>query len=362
MNLNSKNTIFTYKTNKVKYNRNIIIGKKTIGDGFPPYIIAEMACAHNGSYDQAKELIRISKESGADACQLQFFIPESTVTPNHEVFQVLKNIEFSQKQWESLFNYGKDIGLEMFVCTYDIPSVLFAINLGVDGIKLNSSDLSNPDILKAVAKSGIPFTLGTGASSFEEISKGLIYASENGANNIVLMHGVQNFPTQNKDLNISRIELLKDVFKNIPVGYADHTNGDDEFGRVIDLIALGFGASVFEKHITLSRKDKGIDYQAALEPHELKDYVSKIRKGHEAIGSQGLKPLTKSDLKYRKFQKKSIVANCDLKEGEIITRDKVEFLRNSEPGLAPIDFNLIEKKVLRFNKKKYANIIQNDVK
>ena len=338
----------------MKFKSSITINNKTIGNGNRPYIIAEMACAHNGDYQQAHDLIQASYEAGADACQLQFFVPEETVTPSHEVFSVLQDICLSDEQWTELFNYGKGLGIDMFVCTYDVPSVKLAVGLKADGIKLNSADLSNPDVLKAVAKSKIPFTLGTGASTFEEIARGLRYTYDNGAEEVILMHGVQNFPTQNKDLNIKRIALLKSVFDSYPVGYADHTDGDDEFGNVIDLLAVGLGANVLEKHITLSRKDKGIDYQAALEPEEFKKYVKDIHRGFEALGTTEIKPFTESDLKYRKFQKKSIVAARDLKEGEVIDRKAVRFLRNEVPGIAPIEFERIDglklsKPILKFD-------------
>jgi N,N'-diacetyllegionaminate synthase len=176
-----------------------------------------------------------------------------------------------------------------------------------------------------------------------------------------LMHGVQNFPTKNNDLNIARIELIKDTFKNIPVGYADHTDGEDKFGNVIDLLAVGMGAAVLEKHITLSRAAKGIDYQAALEPAEFAAYVKTIRKGYEAMGKAEIKPFTESDLKYRKFQKKSIVASSDLKAGEVISREKVRFLRNSVPGISPIEFNKLENKKLRSDKIIFENILETDV-
>lgn len=345
----------------MKFNTTIDIKGKRIGLGENPYIIAEMACAHNGDFEQAKALIKASHETGADACQLQFFVPEETVTPSHEVFKVLQDISFTDKEWTDLFNYGRELGIDMFICTYDVPSVLLAKKLGADGIKLNSADLSNPDVLKAVAQSGIPFTLGTGASTFEEIERGLKFTSDNGAQNVVLMHGVQNFPTKNTDLNIARIQLIKNTFKNIPVGYADHTDGEDTFGNIIDLLAVGMGAAVLEKHITLSRAAKGIDYQAALEPSEFAAYVKTIRKGFEAMGIAETKPFSESDLKYRKFQKKSIVASTDLKAGDIISRDKVRFLRNSIPGIAPIELDKLVNKKLRSDKTIFENILETDV-
>lgn len=337
----------------------IQIKNKIIANKHQPYIIAEMACAHDGDFDKAFKLIDAAVNANADAIQLQFFKSEETVTPHHEVYNILKKIEFSEQQWADIFNYARSKNIHVFVCTYDVPSVALAAKLGADGIKLNSADLSNPEVVIAVAKTGIPFTLGTGASTLDEIASGIRIAKENGAKDIILMHGVQNFPTKTEDLNICRVELLRDVF-NLPVGYHDHTEGEDPFAQVVDLIAVGIGACVIEKHITLSRAEKGIDYQAALEPNEFKTFVERIRRAYIAIGSKEIKPFTESELRYRKFQKKSIVASRNLKSGEVITREMVSFIRNVEPGIAPRYFDeSVDGKVLTKDIAQFENITEN---
>ena len=343
-----------------EFNKKIRIGSKTIGNGYEPYIIAEMACAHNGNFEQVKALIDASKVAGADATQLQFFDINEVVTPVNELKEILDGIVFSPKEWTELFHYGKSKGIDVWVCTYDLPSVELAIKLKADGIKLNSADLSNPEVVEAVAASGIPFTLGTGASTLEEIQSGLSSAYLAGARDAILMHGVQNFPTKIEDLNISRIDLLKNTF-DMPVGYHDHVDGEDSFGKVVDLIAIGLGANVLEKHIALDRSEKGLDYQAALEPNELKKYVERVKLAFKAYGSKIPKPFTASDLKYRKFQKKSIVAKKKLKAGDILKREDVFFSRNSEPGIAPIYFSEMENKKMNKDIEQYANILREDI-
>ncbi len=337
----------------------IAIGDETIGKDRRPYIIAEIACAHDGDYDRAKALIDAATNAKADAVQLQFFDLDEVVTPHHEVFDLLKTITFSPDQWTELFVYARTKDIHVWVCTYDLPSVELAIKLGADGIKLNSSDLSNPEVVERVAQSGIPFTLGTGASTLEEINNGLQLAVAHGAKEIVLMHGVQNFPTRTEDLNISRITLLKDVF-GVPVGYHDHTDGDDPFAQMVDLIAVGLGADIIEKHLTIDRSAKGTDYQAALEPDEYAEFVARLHRAHIAYGSKELRPFSTSDLKYRKFQKKSVVTAHPLKAGSVIARSDVKFIRNTVPGLAPIDFRLVEGKKLKHDLDAFANILESD--
>ena len=338
----------------------IKIGNKFVGTGHSPFIIAEMACAHDGSFDKAKKIIDAAADAQADAIQLQFFFCDTTVTPHHEVYQVLKRIQFSEQQWTELFQYARSKNIFVFVCTYDMPSVKLAMKLKADGIKLNSSDLSNPEIIIAVAESGIPFTLGTGAQTMDEIKNGLEIASKHGAENSVLMYGVQNFPTKIEDLNILKILILKEKF-GIPVGYQDHTDAEDPFSNMVDLIAVGMGANIIEKHITLNRAEKGIDHQASLNPNEFKAFVKNIRTAFVALGSKEIKPFSESDLRYRKFQKKSIVAAKNIMKGEKISKENVLFIRNVIPGLSPAEFTQVSGKIAVRDITAYENIIQSDV-
>ncbi|HTF06151.1 MAG TPA: N-acetylneuraminate synthase family protein [Bacteroidia bacterium] len=336
------------------------IKSRKIGPGCPVYIIAEMACAHDGDLNKALKLIDAAVAAGADAVQLQFFRSDETVVPAHEVYGVLQKIEFTEDQWKTIIAHARKSDIAVMICTFDLPSVHAATSSGADAIKLNSADLSNPEVVGAVAKSGLPFTLGTGASYDEEIMSGLDMAAANGATQVILMHGVQNFPTKTEDLNIRRVKYLQEKF-NIPVGYHDHTDGSDSFAPIVDLIAIGIGAHVIEKHITIDRSEKGIDYQASLEPEEFKEFVATIRRAETALGFALKTSLTESDLRYRKFQKKSIVAARKIEAGELITRNDVKFIRNTTPGLPPSDMALIEGRRALIEIELYQNIQQEHV-
>ncbi len=338
-----------------------IVVDTRIGDGECPYIIAEMACAHDGDVEKAYKLVDAAAKSQANAVQLQIFHTAEIVVPSHHLYPLLEKIEFSQQNWLDLAKYAKRLGLHVWVCTYDVPSVTLAVKMQADAIKLNSADLLNLDVLRAVAETGLPFTLGTGASSIDEITESLTYLETLGAlDNAILMHGVQNFPTEIDDLNIGRVKLLKKLF-NCPVGYHDHTDAELEFSKYVDLIAVGAGANVIEKHITLDRAEKGTDYQAALEPKEFKHFVETIRTASTALGKKTLSPLSESDLKYRTFQKKSIVVVQPLQKGDVLSREKVQFLRNITNGLAPNQFSQLEGKKVTRNINAYENIEWKDV-
>lgn len=315
--------------NRVNPEDIIKIGNKTIKEG-SAFIIAEMACAHDGEYFKAIELIDVAVNSGCDAVQLQFFNTESNVVVDHNLYSLLQKIEFSPEQWSNLVDYARHSGINVFACAYDYPSLELAIDLNVDGIKFNSADLNNIEMLKLVAGSGIVFTLGTGASRMEEIGLALETVLDTGGSNVILMHGMQSFPTAVESANISRIKTLKAAYST-HVGYADHTAGDDPFSQQIDLLAFSMGATVFEKHYTLDRKQKGTDYQAALDPEILNRYVSNLRSAEKAIGSkQFVSVFSEEEINYRQFQKKKIVAARDLLSGEILNREDVKLLRTNE--------------------------------
>jgi sialic acid synthase SpsE len=203
-------------------------------------------------------------------------------------------------------------------------------------------------------------TLGTGASTLDEIGEALQAIQNAGGRKVVLMHGVQNFPTALDDANIRHIKLLQRVF-NLPVGYQDHTDASQGISKIIDLVALGMGACILEKHITLDRSQKGTDYQAALEPEEFKAWVRTMRSASSALGTDQIRPLTESDLTYRKFQKKSIVAATAITAGDVITREKVAFLRTGVPALAPGQLSAVLGKRMRRNIHAYEPVVLDDL-
>lgn len=339
----------------------VTIAGRKVGAGHPPFVIAEMACAHNGEVDQARRLIDAAAQARANAVQLQFFRRDHCVTPLHETYAVLGRLEFTDMQWTGLVEHARTRGIPVLVCAYDAPSLELALSLNADGVKLNSADLANPEIVSAVSRSGLPFTLGTGASTLSEVRESLQLAHGSGARQVVLMHGVQNFPTMTADANLARVDLLKRSFPDVPVGYADHTDARDPFCQVVDLIALGFGASVIEKHITLDRSAEGVDYQAALEPSEFARFVERLEQANYCLGPPQEMPFTESDVRYRRFQKKSVVAAYDLQPGQIVSRQAVHFLRNRDPGLPPSAFDRLDGKRTRHAIHRHENIGLDDV-
>ena len=323
----------------MKLNDTISIRGTSVSDLSPTYIIAEMACAHQGDIGNAFELIDTSVAAKADFIQFQIFTPSANMAPTSKNYRLLQDLEFSKSQWVDLAAYARQQDIHLSIFVYDEPSLELALTLQPDMLKLNSSELSNPHMLDGAASSGLPFTMGTGASSHEEISAAIDRVLSKGARDVILMHGMQNFPTELSDANLRRIRKLKDDFDALVI-FADHTSPDHELALWIDLAAIGMGASLLEKHIVLDRSKGGVDWQSALEPHEFMHYVRMIRESQAAFGSYEFTEFTESERNYRQFQKKSLVSARDIKAGETLEVEDVMFLRvqGQQEGISPMLF------------------------
>lgn len=330
------------------------IKNRIIGKGYPTFIIAEMACAHQGDVKKACELVKVAVKAQADAIQLQLFKKEIYMSPISKSYDLITKLELSQEEWLRVIKLIKKENILFFSAGYDIESIKFLRDNEVDAFKVHSSDTSNPEVLKEVAKSGKPIFLSCGASTITEIEKTIKILRENGTKDIVLMHGYQAFPTKIEDTHLNFIRTLEETF-DLNVGFYDHVDGSSILAKIIPIMAIGYGTQVIEKHFILSRKEKGIDYESSLEPVDLSHFIELLRKSEKAIGSKDIRGFTEDELKYRENCKKSIVAMIDIKEGEIITKDKIMFLRN-EPGIPPVNFNQIEGKIAKKAIKKYHNL------
>ena len=333
--------------------KNFKIGNFSINE-YKTFIIAEMACAHGGSFTKAKKIIDAAVKANANAVQFEIFDPDTCCLPGTDENKELHSVNFTKKQWDILLEYSKKKKIIRSIFAYDLNSLKYAIKKKVELIKFNSSDLLNIDMLNEISKTNIPLTLGTGSSNLNEINLALKFLyKKNKKIKIILMHGVQNFPTSPKNERINKIDDLKKVF-NCNVGYANHTAGENFSSSFIDLAAIGKGLSIFEKHITLRRADKEFDYFSSLEPKEFKEYVKNIRFAEKVLfNGDGFK-YTKSDKQYRIFQKKTIVASKEIKKGEKFSRENLIFIRNMEKeGIQPIFLNKIinrraKKKIKKF--------------
>jgi sialic acid synthase SpsE len=284
------------------------------------------------------------------------------MSPKRKEYKLLKKIQFTKQQWKELVSFSRKNypHLKIYVCVYEHSSIDFIDALKIDGYKLNSSDLSNPLVLDKVAAKNKPINLSVGASTILEIEKAIKRIRDVSNLKITLMYGHQSFPTKPKDVHMSFMNKLAEHFK-LPIGYQDHCDADQESGFWLPAASLGMNISILEKHITHDRGKKGIDHESALNPLEFVKFVEMVRCVECAKGKSTIRPFTRKELRYREFQKKSIVLVRDIKKGTILNSDDISFMRAEKLGLAPDKIEKIIGKKLLNDKAAFDAIYENDI-
>jgi sialic acid synthase SpsE len=317
-------------------------------------VIAEMACSHDGNIKIAKKIAKKSYEAGADVIQLQIWKLNDLISPDNPNYSRIAKAEISNKEWREIVNYirKKIKKILIYICVYEHKSIDFVLSLKPDGIKINSSDLNNPLMLKKISKLKIPINLSVGSSTVEEINFALKFFKNK--KNLNLMYGFQSFPTPIEAINIQNIKYLLKKYK-LKIGYQDHSPGKDWSGFYLPAYAIGIGAQIIEKHITLNRKKCKFDFESALEPNEFSKFIQMTNDIKKISTTKNPLKLNKFDFTYRKFQKKSLVFSRDMKKGEKISKKDLSVLRIDREGISPRYISkIIGKKVLNNSKKFYS--------
>lgn len=308
-------------------------------------IIAEAGVNHNGSFDNAKELIIRAKEAGADIIKFQTFKSENLVSacaPKAEYqmqstdkyesqLDMLKKLELSEQNFIDLRKFCEDIGIEFLSTAFDVESVCFLKTLNMKLWKIPSGEITNLPYLIEIAKSKKEIILSTGMSTIHEISEAVNLLKNYGAKKISLMHCNTEYPTPMVDVNLKSMHTLYEKFE-CPIGYSDHTQGIE-----VAIAAVALGATIIEKHFTLDKNMEGPDHKASLNPIELKNMVSSIRNIELALGNSEKSP-TISEQKNINIARKSIIAKYDIKKGTMLTSDNLTTKRPGT-GISPMMWN-----------------------
>ncbi len=300
------------------------------------YIIAEMACSHEGDPKIARRIIHGAGEAGADAIQFQIWKLSDIMVPHHPAFEQVSRLEMTREQWSDLASYSRSEypSMDIIACVYDRRSIDFCEEIQVDAYKLHSADLSNPHIVKYVAQTERRIDLSVGASTLSEIQQAIEWIQETSKSEIWLMYGYQTFPTPTNAIHLDFMMKLRELFER-SIGYQDHSDANSEAAFWLPAAAVGMGVDILEKHITHDRSQKGADHEAALNPDEFKRFVEMVREIEAAKGISVPRPFSEEEMKYRKYSKKSLVAAHDLPKGTLVTENDILFMRADELGLPP---------------------------
>jgi sialic acid synthase SpsE len=326
------------------------------------YVIAEMACSHEGNPDLARTIIDGAGRAGADAIQFQIWRLADLDVPHHPGYAVREQLEMSPSVWKELAAYVREHYPQMHIvaCVYERSSVDLCEQIDVDAYKLHSADLSNPYLVKYVAAQGRRIDLSVGASTLDEIQTAIQWIKETSQSPIWLMYGIQNFPTRPEDNHLEYMTTLGQLF-DLPIGYQDHSCADTEAAFWLPAVAMGMGVDILEKHITHNRALKGIDHEAALNPDEFVRFVEMVSTIEKAQGIPTPRPFSPAELKYRKYSKKSIVAARDLAAGSELSEEDFLYMRADKLGLAPDQTSRLVGRVTRHAIQTYQLIQEEDL-
>lgn len=334
------------------------VGNFWIGEGHPTFFIAEVACAHEGNLSVAKKMIDAAVAANADAVKFQIIHKEAYMAPYHPIYSIVEKVEFTPIQWKELREHARQQGILFFADGYDVPSTILAKEIGVDALKIHSSDLTNHEAIEEAAKTMLPLFLGVGATTMDEISAAVALVRKY-HNNIIIMHGYQAFPTKLEGLRFNFVKTIHAAY-GLPVGILDHTEGETFLSKVVPLLTPFVGAQAIEKHFVLNRSLQGIDYQSSVNPDTLKEIVANLRALETTFGSGfPVVHFNEEEQGYRDLMKKSIVAAKDISANTTLLREMFAFKR-AGPGLRPMDVSMVIGKKLKRSLAKNEKLMRED--
>ena len=333
----------------------ISIADKKIGPSHPPFIIAEMSGNHNQSLDRALEIVEAAAASGVHGLKLQTYTADTmTIDVNGDEFfisdpnslwhgrSLSELYQEAHTPWEwhkPIFARARELGLIVFSTPFDEIAVDFLEELDVPCYKIASFENADLPLIKKVAATGKPMIISTGMATIAELDETVRTAMKNGCNDIILLKCTSTYPAIPENTNIRTIPHMRELF-NCEAGLSDHTLG---IGASVASIAMG--ATVIEKHFTLSRADGGVDAAFSLEPQEMKSLVEETKRAWQAMGKIKYGP-TEAEKKFMGFRR-SLYIIRDMKDGDVLTKENLRSIRPGN-GLVPRYYDvLLGKKVVR---------------
>jgi len=298
-----------------------------------PYIIGETAYNHEGDIKYFYGMIDDIAELKLDAIKFHMLLnPESYMQKKHPLMGELKDWIFSKKQWDGIINYSFKKKLDIIVLCDDVESVSYILknNQEIKAIEIHATSLNDYFLLNSVSEFKGQIILGIGGSSLDEINYAVEFLKNKEKNDILLMYGFQSYPTNYKDINLSKMIKIKNLF-NLPLGYADHTAFDDPNNEFISIMPVTMGINILEKHYTPDYGKERIDYHAAVGKKQMLKIKKMMEIALEVYGSNNLK-MSKAEIEYGNTgpMKKAIVAKKNIKKAEKLSLDNLWFKRTVE--------------------------------
>jgi N,N'-diacetyllegionaminate synthase len=328
-------------------------------------IIAELAQGFEGNLTQSKLLVKAAAKAGADAAKFQLVYADELATPDYEYHTLFSSLEMSDTDWLSIKSYCDELGIELILDVFGNIGLALAEKLLVKTVKLHATDINNRGFLENVACSSVDrVMLGAGGAYCDEIENAIEILGEK---KVILFHGFQGYPTSLNENQISRLEFWKANFghlSNVCFGFSDHANPTSLSSVTLPVLAIGMGALVLEKHLTLGSCMELEDHESAMNPDQFKIFVESIKDVTTSFGtslSSNNFGMSRAERQYRKNIRRHVVVSHDVKSGEIINSSDVVLKRTSAKQPLTEIKSVYGKKVSR-SIGKNTPIIEGDIK
>lgn len=312
------------------------IAHRNVGEGHPPFVIAEMSGNHNQSLDRALDLVEAAAAAGAHALKIQTYTADTmTLDLDAGEFHVehplwggqslhkLYQQAYTPWEWHApIFERARERGMLAFSTPFDESAVDFLESLDVPAYKIASFENADLPLIRKVAATGKPMIVSTGMATLSELDELVQAARAAGCCALILLKCTSTYPATPENSHIRTIPHMRELFA-CQVGLSDHTPG---IGAAVAAVALG--ATVIEKHFTLRRADGGVDASFSLEPEELASLVVETERAWQALGQVRYGP-TEAELASRVYRRSLYIVR-DLRRGDRLSADNLRAIR---PGL-----------------------------
>ena len=278
----------------------------------PVTIIAEGEINHNGDVGLAKKLVETAHECGADMIKFQCFVTDSFIAPGSSFLPIFRENELSLDEFREVRDHAGDVGITMISTAADVDGLSMIVELDLPTIKVGSTNITHVSLLRAIAATGKPVYLSTGASTMEEIRSAVDILQSGGSGHITLFHCTVQYPAEDGNLNLRSITGMREEFPGLAIGFSDHS-----LGPVAAAAAAALGATVFEKHFTLDNDMPGPDHGFSADPEALAEYVRTIRTAERMLGSANKKPTAAEEV-VRLSGRRYLTAMSDIASGQVI--------------------------------------------
>lgn len=332
----------------------ITIAGRKIGPAHPAYVIAEMSGNHNRSFEKAVAIVRAAKDAGADAVKLQtytadtitfdsdlpcFRVAEGTLWSGQTLYKLYQEA-YTPWEWQpKLKKVADELGMHCFSSPFDPTAVDFLEAMDVPAYKVASFELVDVALIEKMARTGKPIVMSIGTATVSEIDEAVRAARQAGAAGLALLKCTSAYPAPPEEMNLRTIPHLAQMF-GVPAGLSDHS-----MGIAVPVAAVALGASIIEKHLTISRSEGGPDSAFSLEPQEFRAMVDAIRVAEQALGTVRYE-VTEREAVARAYRRSLFVVK-DVRQGEAFTQENIRSIRPAD-GLPPKYLSqVLERKATR---------------